>query len=79
MTFEEFFLKKKIDREALKLADPALHEEFRTHYAEMGSKSFDHTKKFLFNKLRHLYPLKEIAKTENPNTEKSAYKPMFKK
>ncbi len=79
MTFEEFFLKKKVDMEVLKLSNPDLYEEFRTHYAEMGGKSFDHSKKFLFNKLRHLYPLKGVTKPENQAVEKPVYKPMFKK
>ena len=57
MTFEEFFAKKKIDLEALKQADPGLYDECRSHYEQMGEKSFDHTKKYRFNKLRHAYPL----------------------
>ncbi|WP_207535530.1 hypothetical protein [Desertivirga arenae] len=57
MTFEEFFVKKKIDLDALSKADPELFAEFRSHYNQMGEKSFDHTKKFWFNKLRRLYHL----------------------
>ncbi|MFU1857908.1 hypothetical protein ACK8HY_12900 [Sphingobacterium sp. NGMCC 1.201703] len=59
MTFEEFFAKKKIDLKALKAADEPLFEEFRTHYSAMGEKSFDHSKKFWFNKLRKSYHLAE--------------------
>ena len=59
MTFEEFFAKKKIDLKALKAADEPLFEEFRAHYSAMGEKSFDHSKKFWFNKLRKSYHLAE--------------------
>ncbi|WP_207424065.1 hypothetical protein [Desertivirga brevis] len=57
MTFEEFFVKKKIDLNALAKAEPELFTEFKSHYNLMGEKSFDHTKKFWFNKLRRLYHL----------------------
>lgn len=64
MTFEEFFIKKKIDLDQLKLSEPGLYEEFRFDYAQMGEKSFDHTKKFWFNKLRKIYHLKPDQKPE---------------
>ena len=57
MTFEEFFTKKKIDLVRLEKAEPSLFVEFKSHFNLMGEKSFDHTKKFWFNKLRHLYHL----------------------
>lgn len=59
MTFEEFFLKKKIDLVELKKNESKLYEKFYSHYEQMGPKSFDHTKKFWFNKLRRKYPLKK--------------------
>jgi hypothetical protein len=62
MTFEEFLLKKKIDPVLLRNADPAWYSEFNSHYDQMGAKSFDHSKKFLFNKLRRSYHLKEAPK-----------------
>ncbi|WP_207428262.1 hypothetical protein [Pedobacter sp. SYSU D00535] len=57
MTFEEFFAKKKIDLVQLEKAEPSLFSEFKSHFNLMGEKSFDHTKKFWFNKLRRLYHL----------------------
>ncbi len=57
LTFEEFFQKKKIDLAALQAGQPALYGEFLKHYAAMGEKSFDHSKKFWFNKLRKEYLL----------------------
>lgn len=62
MTFEEFFIRKKIDLDQLQKGDPALYAEFKSHFAVMGEKSFDHSKKFWFNKLRHLYHLNESPK-----------------
>ncbi|HVW13678.1 MAG TPA: hypothetical protein VHB54_07655 [Mucilaginibacter sp.] len=64
MTFEEFFRKKKIDLAALGKAEPALFAEFKTHYEQMGEKSFDHTKKYWFNKLRLQYHLAPEVKEE---------------
>lgn len=61
MTFEEFFTKKKIDLAMLQRAKPDLYEEFRQHYAQMGEKSFDHTKKYWFNRLRKDYLLEGEA------------------
>ena len=66
MTFEEFFQKKKIDLTQLKRARPTLYEEFASHYEQMGEKSFDHTKKYWFNRLRKDYLLNEptVAQTK---------------
>lgn len=71
ITFEEFFLKKKIDLLQLHQAEPEVYTEFKSHYALMGEKSFDHTKKYWFNKLRRLYHIKEKPKAGKP-VEKSA-------
>lgn len=59
MTFKEFFQKKKIDLALLGKERPQLLKEFQKHFEAMGEKSFDHTKKYWFNKLRKSYPLKE--------------------
>ena len=64
MTFEEFFRKKKIDLAALGKAEPALFAEFKSHYEQMGEKSFDHTKKYWFNKLRLIYHLAPEVKEQ---------------
>jgi len=64
MIFEEFFKKKRIDLDALQKGMPELFSEFKTHYDQMGEKSFDHTKKYWFNKIRREYPLAIEAKTE---------------
>lgn len=65
MTFEEFLIKKKIDPVQLKNAEQALFSEFNSHFNEMGEKSFDHSKKFWFNKLRRTYLLIEVPKAES--------------
>lgn len=48
-------------------AEPALFSEFKAHYEQMGEKSFDHTKKYWFNKTRRRYPLAPEIKTEKPH------------
>jgi hypothetical protein len=45
MTFDEFFLKKKIDLDNFKLGKPEIFAEFVSHYEQMSEKSLDHTKK----------------------------------
>jgi hypothetical protein len=69
MTFEDFFKKKRIDLAALQQGEPALFSEFKKHYEQMGEKSFDHTKKYWFNKLRLQYQLPPEIKTEKPKIE----------
>jgi hypothetical protein len=67
MTFDEFFKKKRIDLVALEKAEPALFAEFKNHFEQMGEKSFDHTKKYWFNKTRRQFPLAVEVKTEKPH------------
>jgi hypothetical protein len=69
MSFEEFFKKKRIDLTALEQSEPALFSEFKTHFEQMGEKSFDHTKKYWFNKVRRQYPLAPEVKTEKVHIE----------
>jgi hypothetical protein len=64
MLFEEFFKKKKIDLAALQAAEGLLFSEFKDHFEQMGEKSFDHTKKYWFNKLRRRFPLAPEVKTD---------------
>lgn len=66
MEFEEFFRKKKINLVAFEQAEQALFSEFKIHFEQMGEKSFDHTKKYWFNKLRLRYPAPPEVKTEKP-------------
>lgn len=76
MTFEEFFKKKKIDLPALQQGEQSLYSEFKAHYEQMGEKSFDHTKKYWFNKLRRRFPAPpeikaEKVRIENPLAEQT--------
>jgi len=64
MTFEEFFLKKKIDLDLFKRCKPDVFAEFVFHYEQMSEKSFDHTKKYWFNNLRNDYPLSDAKEQE---------------
>ena len=69
MTFEEFFKKKRIQLATFNKDQPVLYLEFKSHFEQMGEKSFDHTKKYWFNKLRREYPLPLEVKTEKPKIE----------
>lgn len=69
MTFEEFLIKKKIDAVQLKAKEQVFFSEFESHFLQMGEKSFDHSKKFWFNKLRRAYHLKEEPKPVNEETK----------
>jgi len=64
MTFEEFFKKKRIDLIAFQAGNEHLFSEFKTQFEQMGEKSFDYTKKYWFNKLRHQFMLAPEIKTE---------------
>jgi len=74
VAFEDFFAKKKIDLPQLEADNRVLYAEFREHYRQMGEKSFDHSKKFWFNRLRKTYPLKE-AEPEKPTSERKEPSP----
>ena len=54
---------------ALQAAEPGLFSEFKTHFEQMGEKSFDHTKKYWFNKLRLQYHLARELKPEKVHIE----------
>ena len=69
LTFDEFFKKKRIDLFALEQGEPALFLDFKTHYGQMGEKSFDHTKKYWFNKIRRQFPLAPEIKAEKAPVE----------
>lgn len=78
MTFEEFLIKKKIDPVQLQTKEQSFFSEFESHFLQMGEKSFDHSKKFWFNKLRRAYHLKEenkIVETSVTAQEKSSIGP----
>jgi len=64
MLFDEFFKKKKINLQTFEQGEPALFSEFKIHYEQMGEKSFDHTKKYWFNKLRLRFPAPIEIKAE---------------
>ena len=84
MTFEEFFTKKKINLVTLQQDEPALFFEFKVHFEKMGEKSFDHTKKYWFNKLRLRYPAPPEPKVEkvvieNPLAEQTVTETLAEK
>ena len=75
LSFTEFFTKKKIDLKALQIGRPDLYQEFDRDYALMGEKSFDHSKKFWFNRLRKDYLLQEIEISDQNSRVKALLVP----
>lgn len=72
LTFTEFFTKKKIDLQAIKNARPELYQEFERDYDQMGEKSFDHSKKYWFNRLRKQFLLASIEIPKSSPSEPQA-------
>lgn len=68
MTFEEFFLKKKINILSFQQKELVLFQELYSEYQTQGAKSFDYSKKFLFNTLRIKYPHQEVEQAKETNT-----------
>jgi len=56
-TFEEFLAAKKINSRAFQQAQPQKWQALREIFEQMHPESFTAQKKFLFNDLRHKYPL----------------------
>lgn len=57
MNFDEFLNNKKISYYTLKLDNPKLYNTLEYEYTYLGKFNFDFNKKYLFNKIRLLYPL----------------------
>jgi len=55
MTFEEYLIAKKIDREKFSKAEPARFEEWQLLFGQMHHESFTLHKKFLLNPIRRKY------------------------
>lgn len=78
MTFEEFLIRKKIDAFQFKANEQSIYSEFESHFKLMGEKSFDHSKKFWFNKLRRAYHLKEVPKPVNTDAPTDQFPTLIK-
>ena len=77
MNFETFLRQKRIHPEAFREQRPALWEQFRSLYQQIGSPSFDLQKKFYFNDLRALFPLPadQIPEPAKPATKPKLARP----
>jgi len=58
MTWEEYCLKKKIDSEAFKKAEPQYWAELKNIFDQVHPNSFTEQKKFMINDIRRKYLLK---------------------
>jgi hypothetical protein len=57
MTFSEYCIKKKINEEAFRQAEPQRWQEWSSIFAQMHPNSFTEQKKFLINEVRRRYLL----------------------
>ncbi|WP_460471828.1 hypothetical protein [Emticicia fontis] len=57
MTFEEYLISKKIDREKFAKAEPERFEEWKVLFDQMHPESFTMHKKFFINPIRRKYHL----------------------
>lgn len=64
MTFEDYLISKKIDREAFLQAEPALFESWRSEFVQLHPSSFTGQKLYLINPIRRKYILKEVEKNK---------------
>ena len=60
MTFEEYLISKKIDRDSFLKAEPALFESWKNEFAHLHPNSFTSQKLYLINPIRRKYPLKIV-------------------
>jgi hypothetical protein len=63
VTFEEYLISKKIDREAFMKAEPALYQEWKSEFEQMHPNSFTVQKLNLINPIRRKYQLRVEEKT----------------
>ncbi|GAA4446070.1 hypothetical protein GCM10023189_00810 [Nibrella saemangeumensis] len=59
MTFEEYLIQKKIDRSQFQAAEPEVYSEWKILFEQMHPESFTTHKKFLINKIRRKYLLRD--------------------
>lgn len=57
MTFEEYLISKKIDKDKFAQAEPERFREWSTLFSQMHPESFTMHKKFLINPTRRKYHL----------------------
>jgi hypothetical protein len=59
MTFEEYLISKKIDQNLFKNSDSDLFHSWETMFNLIHPVSFTEQNKFIVNKIRRKYPMKE--------------------
>ena len=58
MTFEEYLISKKIDRNLFENSDSDLFHSWGTMFDQIHPSSFNEQNKFIVNKIRRKYPIK---------------------
>jgi hypothetical protein len=77
VSFEEYLVSKKIDRDAFSKAEPVLFETWKAEFEQMHPNSFTVQKLNLINPIRRKYQLKlaPVTPTSGHDTAPSAIKP----
>ena len=78
MTFEEYLLKKKINSEAFKTAEPLLYGEWEGLFSQMNPNSFTAQKLYLINPIRRKYQVHESPALISATEARPAAKPMMR-
>ena len=63
MTFEEYLISKKIDRNLFKNSDSDLFHSWETMFNQIHPLSFTEQNKFIVNKIRRKFPIKDDPST----------------
>jgi hypothetical protein len=77
MEFEEYLLKKKINAQGFRKAEPAMWKEWEELFAQIHPDSFTQQKLFLINPIRRRFPLKPTVGQEEKPKAKAA-RPVMK-
>lgn len=67
-SLEEYIIKKKIDPESFRQAEPDRWNEWSILFEQMHPVSFTAQKLFLINRLRRRFPLQEQTEDRKANT-----------
>ena len=59
MIFEDYLISKKIDRNLFQNLDPDLFKSWESTFNQIHPLSFTEQNKFIINKIRRKYPIKE--------------------
>jgi hypothetical protein len=68
VSFDEYLIKKKIDRAAFQKADPQRFEIWQNLFGKISEQSFTVQKLYLINAIRRKFPLAHVEDPDKPST-----------